>query len=95
MSLERDRIDAVAWLARLAIDADETLAYQEDLGKILGLVERLQAVDTGGLKPLAHPLEAVARLRPDEVTEDNCRQANQQSAPEVENGYYLVPRVIE
>ena len=95
MSLERDQIDAVAWLARLAIDTDETPAYQADLGKILSLVERLQAVDTGGLEPLAHPLEAGARLRPDEVTEPDCRQANQQSAPEVENGYYLVPRVLE
>jgi aspartyl-tRNA(Asn)/glutamyl-tRNA(Gln) amidotransferase subunit C len=95
MSLERDRIGAVAQLARLAIDADETPAYQQDLGKILSLVERLQAVDTGGVEPLAHPLEAGARLRPDEVTEADCRQANQQSAPEIENGYYLVPRVIE
>ena len=95
MSLERDRIGAVAWLARLAIDAEETPAYQADLGKILSLVERLQAVDTGGIEPLAHPLETGARLRPDEVTEPDCREANQRSAPEVDNGYYLVPRVIE
>lgn len=95
MSLERAGIRDIAWLARLAIDEDETPAYQQDLGKILALVERLQAVDTGAVEPLAHPLEIGARLRPDEATETVRRELNQQCAPEVENGYYLVPRVIE
>ena len=69
--------------------------YQHELGSILNLVEQMNSVDTENIKPLAQPQEIHARLRPDEVTEDNQRDKFQRIAPEVENGQYLVPKVIE
>ncbi|MDL2424813.1 Asp-tRNA(Asn)/Glu-tRNA(Gln) amidotransferase subunit GatC, partial [Pseudomonas sp. BAgro211] len=62
---------------------------------ILGLIDAMQAVDTHGVEPLAHPLEATQRLRADAVTEENRREAYQAIAPAVEDGLYLVPKVIE
>ncbi|MEG7168327.1 Asp-tRNA(Asn)/Glu-tRNA(Gln) amidotransferase subunit GatC, partial [Pseudomonas aeruginosa] len=61
----------------------------------LGLIDQMQAVDTSGVEPLAHPLEATQRLRPDAVTETDHRDAYQTIAPAVEEGMYLVPKVIE
>ncbi|MEG2796248.1 MAG: Asp-tRNA(Asn)/Glu-tRNA(Gln) amidotransferase subunit GatC, partial [Pseudomonas sp.] len=65
------------------------------LNSILGLVDEMQAVNTDGIEPLAHPLEASQRLRADVVTETNHREAYQSIAPAVENGLYLVPKVID
>ena len=65
------------------------------LNNILGLIDAMQAVDTTGIEPLAHPLEATQRLRADTVTEQNQRDAYQAVAPAVENGLFLVPKVIE
>ncbi|WP_257266672.1 Asp-tRNA(Asn)/Glu-tRNA(Gln) amidotransferase subunit GatC, partial [Endozoicomonas sp. ONNA2] len=62
---------------------------------ILALVDSMQAIDTQGVEPLAHPLDAIQRLRPDEVTEGNQREQLQSCAPAVEEGLFLVPRVIE
>ncbi|WP_134604273.1 Asp-tRNA(Asn)/Glu-tRNA(Gln) amidotransferase subunit GatC, partial [Pseudomonas aeruginosa] len=67
----------------------------EPLNNILGLIDQMQAVDTSGVEPLAHPLEATQRLRPDAVTETDHRDAYQTIAPAVEEGLYLVPKVIE
>ncbi|WP_038834221.1 Asp-tRNA(Asn)/Glu-tRNA(Gln) amidotransferase subunit GatC [Pseudomonas aeruginosa] len=67
----------------------------ETLNNILGLIDQMQAVDTSGVEPLAHPLEATQRLRPDAVTETDHRDAYQTIAPAVEEGLYLVPKVIE
>ncbi len=95
MSLDNNNIKNIAWLARLAIEENEIPKYQEDLSRILGLVETMDSVDTSELKPLAHPLEINARLRADEITESNNRDEFQSIAPEVEDGHYLVPKVIE
>ena len=95
MSLDNSNIKNIAWLARLAIDENEIPKYQEDLSRILGLVETMNSVNTSDLKPLAHPLEINARLRADEVTEADLSTEFQSIAPEVENGHYLVPKVIE
>ena len=95
MPLERSDIKNIAWLARLALNEDEIAEYQQELSTILELVEQMQAVETGSIPPLAHPLEISARLRPDEVTESDQRAKYQQTAPETDQGYYLVPRVIE
>jgi len=65
------------------------------LTDILAFVEQLNSVDTTGVEPLAHPLDATQRLRPDEVTETNNRENFQKVAPETESGLYLVPQVIE
>ena len=62
---------------------------------VLGLIEQLQAVDTRGVEPMTHPTDMALRLRPDEVTEPDGRERYQQGAPAVEQGLYLVPRVIE
>lgn len=95
MSLQQSEIRTIARLARLAVSEEQIPEYQQALGNILGLVEQMQAVNTDGVEPLAHPLEIGARLRPDAISETDQREKFQQIAPETENGYYLVPRVIE
>ncbi len=95
MALQRSDVEKIAHLARLGLveaDIPDTL---EALNSILGLVDLMQAVDTQGIEPLAHPLEASQRLRADQVTEQNQRDAYQAVAPAVESGLYLVPKVIE
>ncbi len=95
MSLQQSEIRTIARLARLTVREEQIPEYQQALGNILGLVEQMQAVNTDGIEPLAHPLEIGARLRPDAVSETDQREKFQQIAPETENGFYLVPRVIE
>ena len=95
MALDASDVEKIAHLARLGIDADDVPGYTRNLSDILAFVEQLDAVDTQDIKPLAHPLEATQRLRPDKVTETNDRENFQQVAPQTENGLYLVPKVIE
>jgi len=95
MSLSADEVARIARLARLAVSADEVEGYAGDLSSILDLVERMNAVDTEGVTPMAHPQHAVQRLRPDEVTEADDRERYQRNAPAVVEGLYLVPRVVE
>ncbi|MCQ4319821.1 Asp-tRNA(Asn)/Glu-tRNA(Gln) amidotransferase subunit GatC [Stutzerimonas stutzeri] len=95
MTLERSEVEQIAHLARLGLNEDDLPRTTETLNNILGLIDRMQAVDTSGIEPLAHPLETSQRLRADAVTETNRRDAYQAIAPAVEDGLYLVPRVIE
>ncbi|WP_439859642.1 Asp-tRNA(Asn)/Glu-tRNA(Gln) amidotransferase subunit GatC [Pseudomonas sp. MBLB4136] len=95
MALERSDVEKIAHLARLGLSEDDIPRTTETLNSILGLVDQMQAVDTTGIEPLAHPLEATQRLRADLVREENQRDAYQAIAPAVENGLYLVPKVIE
>jgi len=95
VTISREDIEKVAVLARIRLDEEQIPALEKDLGNILSLVDQLRAADTDNVEPLAHPLDAVQRLRADEVTESNQREAFQAIAPAVENGLYLVPRVIE
>lgn len=95
MTISRDDIEKVAVLARIRLQEEQIPALEKDLGNILELVNQLSAADTDSVEPMAHPLNAVQRLRPDEVTETDQRQAFQAIAPATENGLYLVPRVIE
>jgi len=95
MSLDKSDIDKIAWLARLSISEEDTPHYLHDVSNILELVEKMNDVDTGNIEPLAHPLEITARLRDDKVTEADQRTHFQEIAPAVDNGYYLVPKVIE
>ncbi len=95
MALERSEVEKIAHLARLGLNEDDLPRTTETLNNILGLIDRMQAVDTTGIEPLAHPLETTQRLRADVVTERNQRDAYQAIAPAVEEGLYLVPRVIE
>jgi aspartyl-tRNA(Asn)/glutamyl-tRNA(Gln) amidotransferase subunit C len=99
MSLTPDQVQRIALLARIAVSPDEAQGVTERLNQVLGLIDQLQAVDTRGIEPMAHALDsqlaARQRLRPDTVSETDCREPYQAVAPAVENGLYLVPKVIE
>lgn len=95
MSLDRTDVEKIAHLARLAISEEDIPEYARNLSNILVLVEQMNAADTTGVEPMAHPLHMPQRLRPDEVTETDRRERFQHIAPAVEAGLYLVPKVIE
>lgn len=95
MALSSDDTRQIAHLARIALDDQAVEALTTDLTTVLDLVEQLQAIDTDGVEPMAHPGDAELRLRDDTVSEENQRDHLQAPAPEVEQGYFLVPRVIE
>ncbi len=85
----------IADLARLELSPEEADRTLDQLNRVLELIEALQAVDTTGVEPMTHAGDLVLRLRPDEVTEPDRRDAYQSVAPAVDHGLYLVPRVIE
>ncbi|GAB3189961.1 Asp-tRNA(Asn)/Glu-tRNA(Gln) amidotransferase subunit GatC [Hydrogenophaga aquatica] len=99
MSLTLQDIGRIAHLARLELDEAHALGMQAKLNGFFDIVERMKAVDTTGVEPLAHPTAVIdhvaLRLRDDVVSEPNQREANQASAPAVEDGLFLVPKVIE
>jgi aspartyl-tRNA(Asn)/glutamyl-tRNA(Gln) amidotransferase subunit C len=95
MSLSSDDVAKIAHLARLAIEPAEIAALGRELSSILDLVAQMDAVDTAGVTPMAHPLEMAQRLRADVVTEADRRDRYQAGAPAVEKGLFLVPKVIE
>ena len=95
MSLTPDDVRRLARLARIALEPEESHAVLERLNRVLGLVEQIQAADTAGVEPMSHAVDVSQRLRPDEVREGDQRKAYQSVAPAVEEGLYLVPKVIE
>ncbi|MCR6480323.1 Asp-tRNA(Asn)/Glu-tRNA(Gln) amidotransferase subunit GatC [Variovorax sp. ZS18.2.2] len=99
MSLDASDIARIASLARLQLASDESERMLSQINGFFDLVERMRSVDTTGIEPLAHPVAAIEditlRLRNDVVSEPNNREANQKSAPAVEAGLFLVPKVIE
>ena len=95
MSLNLDEIARLARLSRIELSAAEAAATRDQLNGILALIEQLQATDTRGVAPMSHAVDMAQRLRPDEVTEIDRRDALQAIAPEVEMGLYLVPKVVE
>lgn len=95
MTLQRSDVENIAGLARLAVSDDTISQYQTELSKILDLVAQMNTADTDNIEPLAHPTDAVQRLRADVVTEGNQREKFQTIAPATEAGCYLVPKVIE
>lgn len=95
MSLTKDQVQHIAMLARLQLEAGESDDVVEKLSAIVDFVDQLQAAPTDDVLPMAHPLNMSQRLRVDEVTEADHRDQIQENAPATENGYYLVPRVIE
>lgn len=95
MALDVTDVEKIAHLARLGIDAADIPEYTRNLSAILAFVEQLNTVDTAGVEPLAHPLEATQRFRDDEVRETIDRENFQGIAPLTESGLYLVPQVIE
>lgn len=99
MALTPTDVSRIAHLARLTLSAEEEPAMLQSLNDFFAIVEQMRAVDTSGVEPLYTPLSAVQpvqlRLREDAVTEQDARSAHQASAPAVEDGLYLVPRVVE
>src|SRR3569623_1644926 len=95
MNLDSSDIEKIAQLARLAIDEDDIPRYARELSNIFSMVAEMSAVDTAAVAPMAHPLAAGQRLRPDLVTETDQRELFQSIAPQVDAGLYLVPKVIE
>lgn len=95
MSLSPENVKQVAHLARLELSAEQLGPYTRQLSNILQMVDQLSGAKTEGVAPMAHPLDMQQRLRPDAVTEPDRREAFQAIAPAVENGLYLVPKVIE
>jgi len=95
MSLELKDVTHIANLARIEISPAEAQATLAQLTSIFALIEEMQTVDTTGVEPMSHGIEVNQRLREDRVTEVDQRAANQASAPQVEAGLYLVPKVIE
>jgi aspartyl-tRNA(Asn)/glutamyl-tRNA(Gln) amidotransferase subunit C len=95
MSLTTADVRKVARLARLAMDDAEIETARTQLSGIFDLISEMQAVNTSGIEPMSHAQDVSQRLRADEVTESNQRDAFQVIAPQVEHGLYLVPQVIE
>ncbi len=95
MSVSSDTIRDIAYLARLRVEDSELEDLTRRFSAILDLFGELQATDTDGVEPMAHPLDATQTLRDDVVTEGDQREALQSVAPQTEDGLYLVPRVVE
>jgi len=99
MSLTSSDISRIANLARLELDAPASERMLNQLNGFFDIVQKMRAVDTTGIEPLAHPFETIGdialRLRADVASEPDDREANQCSAPSVEAGLFLVPKVIE
>ena len=99
MALTPQDIGRIAHLARLELQPQESERMLTQLNEFFQIVEKMRAVDTTGLEPMAHPMaviqDVVLRLRDDVASEIDQREANQRSAPAVERGLFLVPKVIE
>ncbi|QYY31710.1 MULTISPECIES: Asp-tRNA(Asn)/Glu-tRNA(Gln) amidotransferase subunit GatC [Cupriavidus] len=99
MALDLSDVKRIAHLARIETSDEEASQTLAQLNNFFSLVEQMQAVDTTGIEPLAHPLatvrDMVQRLRDDAVTESDHREDYQRPAPATQNGLYLVPKVIE
>ncbi len=95
MAIDADEIARIAHLARLEIGDEAVARTAEELANILTFIGRIDALDTSDVTPMAHPLDANQRLRADQITESDRRDEFQASAPAVENGLYLVPKVLE
>lgn len=95
MALDEQQVRNIAELAKLNINDEQMSEFQSDLGKILAMFEQLTNIDTSDVKPLTNPLDATQRLRSDQVTANDQREHLQKNAPLADQGYYLVPRVVE
>ena len=99
MALTSNDIARIAHLAQLRLQTSESERMLTQINGFFDIVEQMRAVDTAGIEPLAHPVAAIQdvalRLRDDLASEPNQRDANQRSAPAVERGLFLVPKVIE
>ncbi|RKZ90965.1 MAG: Asp-tRNA(Asn)/Glu-tRNA(Gln) amidotransferase GatCAB subunit C [Candidatus Parabeggiatoa sp. nov. 1] len=95
MSFSKIEVEKMAHLARISFKSPDIPLYTHHLSNILDFVEQMNSVDTTGITPMAHPLDAQTRLRADIVSETNLCSHFQTIAPQVNAGLYLVPKVIE
>lgn len=95
MAVDAKTVTDMAHLARIAVADEDIPQIAEQMGKVLDLAEKMAAVETDHLEPMAHPLDAAQPLRADAVSEGDARDDFQAVAPAVERGLYLVPKVIE
>jgi len=95
MALTKKDVSAIAKLACLQINDAEVEQYKHELTQILDLVEQMNQVEVVDVEPMAHPQELMQPLRADEVLESDQRDKFQAIAPAVQDGLYLVPKVIE
>lgn len=95
MALTISDVESIAHLARLEVSDDEIADYVEKLSRIIDLVDALGKLDTTDVVPMAHPLDMSQRLRADEVTETDHRDAYQQNSAAVGQGFYRVPKVLD
>lgn len=95
VKLTRQNVEAIATLARLEIGQDEIDGVVGKLSRIVEFVDQLQSADTSSVTPMAHPMDMHQRLRADQVTETDHRELYQRNSQAVQDGLYLVPRVIE
>ena len=95
MKVTEDVVRGIAELTQIQLRDHDVERLAAGMENILDLAQQMQSIDTEGLEPVANPLDATQRLRPDVVTETNRREALQKIAPLTEDGLYLVPRVVE
>jgi aspartyl-tRNA(Asn)/glutamyl-tRNA(Gln) amidotransferase subunit C len=95
VSLTTEQVKHIAMLARLSLADSEFDDVVDKLSRIVDFVDQLQAAPTDDVVPMAHPLDQAQRLRADQVTAQNERDAIQANASAVRDGYYLVPKVLE
>lgn len=95
MELTLADVQKIAHLARISVTPAETEQVRAKLAGIFALIEEMQAVNTQGVAPMAHAQDVTLSLRDDRVSEVDQHQKFQSIAPQVENGLYLVPKVIE
>ncbi|MDG1869139.1 MAG: Asp-tRNA(Asn)/Glu-tRNA(Gln) amidotransferase subunit GatC [Candidatus Thioglobus sp.] len=95
MSLDKNKVKEIAYLARLSIEDSELEQTTKEINNILVLMDKLGEIDTGDAEPMAHPLEMKQRLRDDKVTEKDLAKEFQEIAPKTGNSHFLVPTVIE
>ena len=95
MALTEHDVARIAHLARIEISESDRRAMVAQLNDIFAMIEKMQAIDTTGVAPMAHPLGGLQRLREDRITETDARAENMKNAPEAQDGLFLVPRVVE
>ena len=95
MPITSEDVARVAHLARLRIPEDSLAEVTDRFTRVLSMIDELQKINTDGVDPMSNPHDMVQRLRADEITENDERDALQRVAPEVVDGYFLVPRVID
>jgi len=95
MALSPEEVKKIAFLARLSIQEENIEQYSDDLSGILDLVEQMNAANVDDIEPMAHPQDAMQRLRADAVTEINQREKLMSNAPSQQDGLFLVPKVLD